>query len=155
MNTASPRAASPDRSSREWRNAGAFAALNGQGEIRAWGSPASGGMLTDEADQLSGVRQIFSTASAFAALTDTGAVVAWGSNGGDTSAVADRLQGGIRSLASTTEAFAALDLNGGVTTWGTARFGGDTRDLSDVLASDVVEIYSTDHALRPARKMDR
>ena len=153
MKTATPRAACPDRSSREWRNVGAFAALNGQGEIRAWGSPASGGQLTDEADQLSGVRQVYSTASAFAALTDTGAVVAWGGNGGDASAVADQLQGGIRSLASTTEAFAALDLNGGVTTWGTARFGGDTRDLSDVLASDVVEIYSTDHAFA-ARKKD-
>ena len=152
MNTATLRAASPDRSSREWRNAGAFAALNSQGEIRAWGSPASGGQLTDEADQLSGVRQIYSTSSAFAALTDTGAVVAWGSNGGDTSGVADRLQGGIRSISSTTEAFAALDVNGGVTTWGTARFGGDTRDLSDVLASDVVEIFSTDHAFAALKK---
>ena len=89
MKTATPLAASPDRSSREWRNAGAFAALNGQGEIRAWGNPDSGGMLTDEADQLSGVRQIYSTSSAFAALTSSGAVVAWGGNGGNASAVAD------------------------------------------------------------------
>jgi alpha-tubulin suppressor-like RCC1 family protein len=147
------RAASPDRSSREWRNASAFAALTDRGEIRAWGSPASGGLLSAEADELTGVRQIYSTVSAFAALTSSGAVVAWGGNGGDTSAVADQLQGGIRSLASTTEAFAALDLNGGVTTWGTARAGGDTSDLSDVLAADVVEIYSTDHAFA-ARKKD-
>ena len=146
------RAASPDRSSREWRNASAFAALTDQGEIRAWGSPASGGLLSAEADELTGVRQIYSTVSAFAALTDTGAVVAWGGNGGDASAVADQLQGGIRSLASTSEAFAALDVNGGVTTWGTARLGGDTRDLSDVLASDVVEIFSTDGAFAALKK---
>lgn len=146
------RAASPDRSSREWRNASAFAALTDQGEIRSWGSPASGGLLSAEADELTGVRQIYSTVSAFAALTDTGSVAAWGNNGGDASAVADQLQEGIRSLASTTEAFAALDVNGGVATWGTARFGGDTSDLSDVLASDVVEIFSTDGAFAALKK---
>ena len=57
MKTATPLASSPDRSSREWRNAGAFAALKGQGEIRAWGNPDSGGMLTDEAEFLSDKRK--------------------------------------------------------------------------------------------------
>ena len=146
------RKASPDRSSREWRNAGAFAALTGKGEIRAWGSPAHGGMLSAEAADLDDVRQIYSTVSAFAALTEEGKVVAWGKNGGDTSAVSDQLNGGIRSIASTTEAFAALDADGGVTTWGTARFGGDTRDLADVLSSDVAQLFSTDHAFGALKK---
>ena len=138
--------AAPDRSNREWRNAGAFAALTRKGDIRAWGSPAHGGMLSPEAASIKNVRQIYSTVSAFAALTEKGEVVAWGNNGGNANAVADQLKGGIRSIASTTEAFAALNVDGGVVTWGTARFGGDTRDLSDVLSSGVVEIFSTDHA---------
>ena len=138
-------AASPNRSSSEWRNARAFAALTSTGEIRAWGAPSSGGLLSSEAAALSGVRQVYSTETAFAALTSEGEVVAWGGNGGDTSGVQDRLQSGIRSIASTTEAFAALDVNGAVTTWGTLRFGGDTRDLSDVLNEGVVEILSLIH----------
>ena len=123
-------AASPNRSSGEWRNARAFAALTSTGEIRAWGAPSSGGLLSSEASTLSGVRQIYSTETAFAALTSEGGVVAWGGNGGDISGVEDRLQSGIRSIASTTEAFAALDVNGAVTTWGTMRFGGDTSQSS-------------------------
>ena len=106
-------AASSNRSRSEWRNATAFAALTSTGEIRAWGSPTSGGMLSSEAADLSGVRQVYSTESAFAALTSQGQVVAWGGNGEDTSDVQDQLQSGVRSIASTTEAFAALDLNGG------------------------------------------
>ena len=144
--------AAPDRSIREWRNAGAFAALTRKGDIRAWGSPAHGGMLSPEAAAIKDVRQIYSTVSAFAALNEKGEVVAWGSNGGDASAVADQLKGGIRSIASTTEAFAALNVDGGVVTWGTPRFGGDTRDLSEVLSSDVVEIFSTDHAFAALKK---
>ena len=139
-------AASPGRSNGEWRNASAFAALTSHGEIRAWGAPNAGGLLSSEAAALNGVRQIYSTESAFAALTDQGKVVAWGGNGGDASAVQDQLETGIRSIASTTEAFAALDLNGKVTTWGTLRFGGDTSDLADVLNEGVVELFSTDHA---------
>ena len=145
-------AASPNRSSSEWRNAKAFAALTSTGEIRAWGAPSSGGLLSSEAAALSGVRQVYSTETAFAALTSEGEVVAWGGNGGDTSGVQDRLQSGIRSIASTTEAFAALDVNGAVTTWGTLRFGGDTRDLSDVLNEGVVEIFSTDHAFAALKR---
>ena len=72
------RAASPDRSNREWRNQAAFAALTESGEIRAWGNPSSGGLLSAEASGLKGVKQIYSSSSAFAALTDQGRVVAWG-----------------------------------------------------------------------------
>ena len=110
-------AASANRSSSEWRNKNAFAALTSKGEIRAWGAPTSGGLLSAEARTLSGVRQIYSTESAFAALTSQGKVVAWGGNGGNTEDVENHLKSGIRSIASTTEAFAALDTNGGVTTW--------------------------------------
>ena len=121
-----PRVASPDRSNREWRNQAAFAALTESGEIRAWGNPSSGGLLSEEASGLTGVKQIYSSSSAFAALTDQGRVVAWGSDGGDASSVSAQLQSGIRSISSTTEAFAALDEYGRVITWGTARFGGDS-----------------------------
>jgi hypothetical protein len=145
-------AASPDRTSREWRNAAAFAALTETGEIRAWGIPTSGGLLSIDAAPLSGVRQIYSTESAFPALTDQGQVVAWGSNGADASALQDQLASGIRSIASTTEAFAALDINGKVTTWGTAKFRGDTSDISDVLNEGVLDIFSTDHAFAALKR---
>ncbi len=139
-------AASPERSSTEWRNEQAFAALTEDGQLRAWGSPAAGGLLNEEAAALTGVRQIYSTSSAFAALTETGKVVSWGhsSKGGQNSFADEDLRVGIRNISSTKEAFAAIDLNGGVTTWGEARLGGDSRDVASELREGVVDVYSTD-----------
>ena len=74
------------------------------------------------------------SSSAFTALTDQGRVVSWGGNGGDSSGVA------------------AKDRNVRLTTWGTARFGGDIRDIADVLSADVVDIVSRDHPFADLKK---
>ena len=77
MKTATPLAVSPDRFSREWCHAGGFAALNGQGEIRAWGV-ASGGMLTDKPEFLSVKRK----ADFNAAMETESEFVYWSAKGG-------------------------------------------------------------------------
>ena len=65
--------------------------------------------------------------------------MSWGGNGGDSSGVAAQL-------------FAALDRNVRLTTWGTAHFGGDIRDIADVLSAGVVDIVSRDHAFANLKK---
>ena len=77
------------------------------------------------------------SSSAFTALTDQGRVVSWGGNGWDSSGVA------------------AKDRNVRLTTWGTAHFGGDIRDIADVLSADVVDIVSRDHAFANLKKNGR
>ena len=68
--------------------------------------------------------------------------MSWGGNGGDSSGVAAQL-------------FAALDRNVRLTTWGTAHFGGDIRDIADVLSAGVVDIVSRDHAFANLKKNGR
>ena len=65
--------------------------------------------------------------------------MSWGGNGGDSSGVAAQL-------------FAALDRNVRLTTWGTAHFGGDIRDIADVLSADIVDIVSRDHPFADLKK---
>ena len=86
---------------------GAFAALREDGSIVTWGSDTAGGdgsvrnwygkFISSVGDKLDGtvdVVQVFSTGGAFAALREDGSIVTWGSSdyGGDSSAVADKLQ---------------------------------------------------------------
>ena len=94
--------ASPDRTTQEWRNRGAFAALKEDGSVVTWGRSDLGGDISSVSSQLaSGVSQIFSTYSAFAALKDDGFVITWGPSwaGGDSSSVAGDLQSGVVSFA--------------------------------------------------------
>jgi hypothetical protein len=73
------RPASPGRTSGEWRNSAAFAALKADGYVVTWGAPSFGGDSSAVATQLSsGVSQIFSSSAAFAALKANGSVVTWG-----------------------------------------------------------------------------
>ena len=115
--------AAPNRTSTQWKNEHAFAALNDQGGVVVWGDPEKGGSLGDKASLLSeGVDQIFSGREAFAALKADGSLITWGDpeNGGDSSAVADKLTSGVVQVASTRDGgFAALKSDGSIVAWGT------------------------------------
>jgi alpha-tubulin suppressor-like RCC1 family protein len=69
-----------------YANANAFAVLEADGSITAWGSSNSGGT----APSGSGYTKIYSTAKAFAALKTDGSITAWGNSGyGGTGAPSD------------------------------------------------------------------
>jgi predicted CoA-binding protein len=76
------------------------------------------------------VVQVFSSAYAFAALRADGSVVTWGepNYGGDSSSVADKLDGKIDvvQVFSSNGVFAALREDGALVTWGDSKKGGDS-----------------------------
>ena len=143
------RPASPGRTSGEWRNGAAFAALKADGYVVTWGAPLAGGDSSAVATQLSsGVSQIFSSSAAFAALKANGSVVTWGygTYGGDSSAVATQLSSGVSQIFSTRSAFAALKTDGSVVTWGVSGDGGDSSAVASQLSSSVRQIFSSEYA---------
>ena len=81
-----------------WRNQYAFAALKGDGTVKAWGIEGyhngDGGIISDSvSNELYGVKAIYSTETAFAALKEDGTVVMWGSLGSGESGVPVGLSG--------------------------------------------------------------
>lgn len=116
----SPKAFWGERFRGERFNNRAFAALNSDGSVVAWGADYFGGIAPQG---LSGVTQIFSNSYAFAALKSDGSVVAWGdpSNGGSAQ---EGLSSGVTQIFSTAYAFAALKSDGSVVTWGSKDYSG-------------------------------
>ena len=95
--------------------------------------------------------------SAFAALREDGSVVTWGNglSGGDSSSVADKLNGTVDvvQVYSTTYAFAALREDGSVVTWG-SDWGGNSSAVANQLNGtiDVVQVFSSEGAFAALRK---
>jgi alpha-tubulin suppressor-like RCC1 family protein len=90
----------------------AFATLQADGSITAWGDSRYGGT----APSGSGYTKIYSTGYAFAALKADGSIVAWGeSNRGGTSPSGN----GYTKIYSTDFAFAAIKTDGSIVAWGT------------------------------------
>jgi uncharacterized delta-60 repeat protein len=149
----------------------AFAALRTDGSVVTWGSSQYGGDSSSVVDKLDGtikVVQIFSTPHAFAALREDGSVVTWGGMGytlyggyvnfgGDSSSVADKLDGtiGVEQIFSTSAAFAALRKDGSVVSWGYGGYGGSN---NSVVANkldgtiDVEKVFSGDSAFAALRE---
>lgn len=127
-----------------FQNAYAFAALNNDGTVTAWGDPDNGGAALNVSGALVDVSAIYSTHKAFAALKDDGSVVVWGNSnaGGEAGALSDALNGetNVTSIASTQSAFAALREDGSVIAWGSPGAGGTYPEGQGL--SDVVDIYS-------------
>ena len=136
--------ASPGRTTQEYNNRFAFAALKDDGSVVTWGFSSFGGDSSSVSNDLqSGVTQIFSTRVSFAALKDDGSVVTWGSAGGDSSSVSSQLQDGVTQIFSTDYSFAALKDDGSVVTWGFSGYGGDSSSVSTDLQSGVTQIFTT------------
>lgn len=127
-------------------SADAFAALNADGSVYAWGGFFSGGHLGAARHELREVTQIEASHRAFAALRGDGRVVTWGDVvfGGDSSEVADELFE-VCQLKATRRAFAARRRDGRVVCWGDAAFGADPGHV-EALLSDVVDLFATDRA---------
>ncbi|WP_341886561.1 putative Ig domain-containing protein, partial [Synechococcus sp. UW140] len=99
-------------------NAYAFAALNADGSISAWGDSRYGG---SSAPTGTGFTQIFSNQGAYAAIKADGSIQTWGNgNFGGSSAPSGT---GFTQIFSTTNAFSALKADGSITAWGNG-FGG-------------------------------
>jgi alpha-tubulin suppressor-like RCC1 family protein len=86
---------------------------------------------------------VFSSAYAFAALRADGSVVTWGepNYGGDSSSVADKLDGTIDvvEVFSNNYSFSALRADGSVVTWGDD-WGGDSSSVATELSSGVLTL---------------
>ena len=74
---------------------GAFAAIQTDGSVVAWGDERLGGDSRAVQDQLKDVRQIQASGAAFAAILSDGSVVTWGDGmfGGNSRGVQDQLKG--------------------------------------------------------------
>jgi hypothetical protein len=152
-------------SGRQFPNASAFAALKSNGSVETWGNQDKGGTffistedrsnphvpkivyLTPVGDVSSNVRAVYSTATAFAALKTDGSVVTWGEaiNGGNSTAVADKLTSNVKAVYSNQQAFAALKTDGSVVTWG-GYYGGNSTAVAGNLSSNVTAVYSNPSA---------
>lgn len=145
-------------------NRDSYAALRADGKVVTWGHNGRGAEREEDALR-SDVVRIFSTRRSFSALKADGRVVSWGKKdeGGDNSLVAKHLQSGVLSLFSTGTSMAALRQDGSVRTWGLSSMdprsaalggdidtgssrGGDSSAVSDLIAADVVDLYSSRYA---------
>ncbi|VVH66216.1 lipoprotein, putative, partial [uncultured Gammaproteobacteria bacterium] len=115
-------------------NSSAFATLQTDGSITAWGDSDSGGL---GAPAGSGYTKVYSNYSTFVALKADGSITAWDdSNRGGIDAPTDK---NYIEIYSTATAFAALKADGSITAWGDSGSGG-----SDAPAgSGYTKIYST------------
>jgi uncharacterized repeat protein (TIGR02059 family) len=142
--------ASPYRTTQEWGNWYAFAALKEDGSVITWwGYSDYGGDSSSVSAQLqSDVAQIFATGYSFAALKEDGSVITWGDSryGGDSSSVSSDLQSGVSRIFSTPRSFAALKEDGSVIAWGDSTWGGDSSSVSAHLQSGVAQIFSTGYS---------
>ena len=140
-----------DRTTQQFRNSGAFAALKSDGSVITWGNTRHGGNSTTPQSNVSipptgslssDVTRIFSNTYAFAALKTDGSVITWGDTaaGGDSSLVTGNLSSGVTRIFSTGAAFAALKTDGSVITWGNSTYGGDSSSVTSSLSSGVAWI---------------
>ncbi|MDQ5939203.1 MAG: hypothetical protein QG557_150, partial [Pseudomonadota bacterium] len=100
---------SKDKPYNEIQNYAAFAAIKSDGSVVAWGNSDFGGTAPNN---ITDVKQIFSTGYAFAALKNDGSVVSWGTDG-DGKNISTEISN-IKTISSTESAFAALTHDGKV-----------------------------------------
>ena len=129
---------SKDKPYNEIQNYSAFAAIKNDGSVVAWGKSDFGGTAPNN---ITNVKQIFSSGFAFAALKNDGSVVSWGTTDGNNSPINTPNMTNVKTISSTESAFAALTNDGKVIAWGNADKGGSVSSLTDVK-----EIYSNNYA---------
>ena len=138
----------PDRSSSEYRNTGAFAVLKSDGSIVSWGNNIPDPQDVNSTLANENFRHVYSNAQAFAGIKQDGSVISWGKqkSGGNSSKVADELAAGVQSIASTKRAFTALREDGFITSWGRADYGGKLNFSFDEVSGRIQRIFSTHSA---------
>ncbi len=124
------------------------AAVVRNGAVATWGDSSAG----DKQEQLkAGVREVFSNpdGGVMAGLKNDGSLVTWGNDfqGGDSSAVEDKLKSGVESVTVGLNSVAALKVDGSVVVWGHPDRGGKLYDWQQaVLNSGVVSITASERA---------
>ena len=115
----------------------AFAALQANGTVIAWGDATYGGNIRRAVrEQVSSVVAIFANVNAFSALRGDGNVVSWGgSYGGNSEDVKAQLCS-VETIYSNDQAFAALRTSATVVTWGEGESGGNSQSV----ASELVQL---------------
>jgi alpha-tubulin suppressor-like RCC1 family protein len=147
-----------------YSTSGAFAALDVNGKVYAWGSygfaamdsdgniysttrSIRGGYTSTLVGNLStkNIVNIYSTSGAFAAVDNNGNVYAWGFASGGGTTPASITGKNIVNIYSTGTAFAAVDNNGNVYAWGDPLYGGNIPTGTAAILADktIVNIYST------------
>ncbi len=148
------------RTTGQWRNDAAFAALRADGSVVTWGRSDCGGDSSSVGASHDGtidVVCIYASDSAFAALRANGSVVTSGNSGsgGDLTGVSAGLDGTVpvTQIFSTPFAFAALRTDESLVTWGEAASGGDSSSVSASLDGtiDVTGVSSTNFAFAAVR----
>ncbi len=145
----------------------AFAAVRKDGTLLSWGNKEYGGDSSSVAEELHDIVSIKATGSAFSVIRKDGSVIAWGKYGGRIPPrVKNRLQK-VKKLVSNERAFVAMIRDKKIKkslgskykytykllTWGDPGFGGNSEDVEEDIASDVVEVIPTERAFA-ALKLD-
>ena len=125
----------------------AFATIQEDRTVRAWGLPEAGGDLAPGTKSaLVGVRRIIATTKAFAAIKSDGTVIAWGdaTSGGDAGGLDLR---GTVALYSNDVAFVALKYDGSLRAWGPEGAGGNVPEyVSRFCSQGVSKVHHTKFA---------
>ena len=142
-----------ERSDSSWANSRAFAAISTDGQVRAWGDPASGGqlpgplapLLTRQSDTpWIWTVELASSTAAFAARRANGQVVAWGdaaSGGAIPEGLETALNTGVVRLYGLGRSFVALKANGTVIHWGNS--GSGVSELSGLDLSQPYQVVTS------------
>lgn len=148
----------PGKSSGEFLNGSAFAALLKDGAVVTWGVENNGGNSSVVSEELNGfipVTQIYSSTAGFAALREDGSVVSWGrSEFGGIQSSSNSYSFPIKHIYSSAHAFAGLLENGSVVTWGDGRHGGNSDSVSSGLDGSIAvsQVFSTHSAFAALRE---
>lgn len=129
----------------------AYAVVDDNGHVYAWGAGDSGGNVPASISGLNNIYDVASTDTSFAALFGDGQVTAWGNelNGGNACKLLYRT--GIQRIFSTNAAFAALFRAGNVLCWGNKEYGAALPSAVEEL-TDIVDICSTYGAFAALRR---
>jgi len=137
-----------EKSTTEFLNKGAYAALKEDGSVVAWGKSDYGGDISQIKDDLKNITQIFSSSSGFAALKNDGSVISWGEGINstrdrvqlDTQSISEKVGKNIVSISSGKYGFVAIKQDGSLVTWGDESINFER--VKDKLQSQVVKVIS-------------
>jgi len=138
-----------EKSTTEFLNKGAYAALQQDGSVVAWGKSDYGGDISQIKDDLKNITQIFSSSSGFAALKNDGSVISWGEGINstrdrvqlDTQSISEKVGKNIVSISSGKYGFVAIKQDGSLVTWGDESINFER--VKDKLQSKAVRLVIT------------
>ena len=120
----------------------AFAGIEEDGSVSAWGSVEHGGDASSVSDQLLDIVDISASRYTFVAQNSDGELIAWGASDSAASSIPEIAKNNVVKVVAAQDAFAALKTDGSVVTWGDPENGGDSSSVQELISSGVEDIYS-------------